>query len=330
MKKKFLLLSVVVLTALCFCLSACADRADGENGGSDGDGTNNGGTDTPYYTIAVYDGGDKTINTFADGTEIKITADSEKNEVFVCWLSDGDFYSFESTTTVSVDKNAVFSAVYANCGTVTLDYGGGTSDSELTAVTAYGRTAVYTEGTLYEGFGYVLPVPSKRNYTFDGWFSADGTAYTDNGGASVGNFGGGALSLVAVYTENPYVTLILENGADGARKVLKQYLGETAVTVTADEVTDYQCTGWTDADGESGFRRNAARNRPFGKKSRRDLRLHRGLPRSVQAYRYRRPRRRRVRDERHRDNRLFGAYRKSVRYVDHGRFGGRTAYSRRL
>src|SRR5574344_1813903 len=85
----------------------------------------NGETETAYYAVAVYDGEENTVNTYVSGTELKIEAEGSKERVFVCWLANGEFYSFKAATSISIDKNVVMTAVYASYAEITLDYGGG-------------------------------------------------------------------------------------------------------------------------------------------------------------------------------------------------------------
>ncbi len=242
MKRRFFI-GVSVLTALIIavCLMVSCVGNEGEE---------NPGTEVPdspeLRTVEIICGETRTVKAYEVGTEIKLKADLSANEVFVCWLSEGVPFSYEREAVYKVTEDAVVKAIYASYDAVTLDTDGGVlPDDYKVTVIAYGGTELDVGGALLVGYQYILPVPVKDNYTFVGW-SAEDSAVTDQSGKSLGEYNGNFTEFRAVYKENPFVNIVLKNGETG--EVFEQnkvYIEDGSVRITAPEITDRECTGWT-------------------------------------------------------------------------------------
>ena len=242
MKRRFFI-GVSVLTALfiAVCLMVSCVGNEGEE---------NPGTEVPdspeLRTVEIICGETRTVKAYEVGTEIKLKADLSANEVFVCWLSEGVPFSYEREAVYKVTEDAVVKAIYASYDAVTLDADGGVlPDDYKVTVIAYGGTELDVGGALLVGYQYILPVPVKDNYTFVGW-SAEDSAVTDQSGKSLGEYNGNFTEFRAVYKENPFVNIVLKNGETG--EVFEQnkvYIEDGSVRITAPEITDRECTGWT-------------------------------------------------------------------------------------
>ena len=242
MKRRFFI-GVSVLTALIIavCLMVSCVGNEGEE---------NPGTEVPdspeLRTVEIICGETRTVKAYEVGTEIKLKADLSANEVFVCWLSEGVPFSYEREAVYKVTEDAVVKAIYASYDAVTLDTDGGVlPDDYKVTVIAYGGTELDVGGALLVGYQYILPVPVKDNYTFVGW-NAEDSAVTDQSGKSLGEYNGNFTEFRAVYKENPFVNIVLKNGETG--EVFEQnkvYIEDGSVRITAPEITDRECTGWT-------------------------------------------------------------------------------------
>lgn len=242
MKRRFFI-GVSVLTALfiAVCLMVSCVGNEGEE---------NPGTEVPdspeLRTVEIICGETRTVKAYEVGTEIKLKAELSANEVFVCWLSEGVPFSYEREAVYKVTEDAVVKAIYASYDAVTLDADGGVlPDDYKVTVIAYGGTELDVGGALLVGYQYILPVPVKDNYTFVGW-SAEDSAVTDQSGKSLGEYNGNFTEFRAVYKENPFVNIVLKNGETG--EVFEQnkvYIEDGSVRITAPEITDRECTGWT-------------------------------------------------------------------------------------
>ena len=242
MKRRFFI-GVSVLTALIIavCLMVSCVGNEGEE---------NPGTEVPdspeLRTVEIICGETRTVKAYEVGTEIKLKAELSANEVFVCWLSEGVPFSYEREAVYKVTEDAVVKAIYASYDAVTLDTDGGVlPDDYKVTVIAYGGTELDVGGALLVGYQYILPVPVKDNYTFVGW-SAEDSAVTDQSGKSLGEYNGNFTEFRAVYKENPFVNIVLKNGETG--EVFEQnkvYIEDGSVRITAPEITDRECTGWT-------------------------------------------------------------------------------------
>ena len=242
MKRRFFI-GVSVLTALIIavCLMVSCVGNEGEE---------NPGTEVPdspeLRTVEIICGETRTVKAYEVGTEIKLKAELSANEVFVCWLSEGVPFSYEREAVYKVTEDAVVKAIYASYDAVTLDTDGGVlPDDYKVTVIAYGGTELDVGGALLVGYQYILPIPVKDNYTFVGW-NAEDSAVTDQSGKSLGEYNGNFTEFRAVYKENPFVNIVLKNGETG--EVFEQnkvYIEDGSVRITAPEITDRECTGWT-------------------------------------------------------------------------------------
>ncbi len=247
MKRRLLVGLTILATLLSFvCIFAsCSERETPEP--DDGNNTQN----TETRTVEIICGENRSLREYELGVEIKLKAEVSADEAFVCWLEEGEPFSYERETVYKVTRDAVVRAVYASGNAVRLETDGGTlPENYVIKINAYGGTLTDTDGALLKGYGYTLPVPEKYRYKFVGWYYGE-TRYTDENGVSQGVYNGGETVFTAVYKENPFVTIVLKNGETGEiTEEIKTYIEDGAVRITAPEIVDRQCTGW-EMNGET-------------------------------------------------------------------------------
>ena len=252
MKKKFSVLMIFILIAgLICCFVACSDRG-GSNGTTDNPGDNLPPTDNNntepelpnFHSVVIYNNGEVTEKEYETGTEINLKAKSSSGSVFVCWLVENEEYSNATEITYKVEKDVVIKGVYTNYGKIELETDGGNLSSEDIKVHAYGNQSIVTDGVLYVGYKYTLPVPTKKYFTFTGWF-AGRTKLTDENGVAIADYDGTVTEFKAYYKENPYVNIVLTaENADVDKREVKHYFEDGSFEVTAIDVSYRKVSEW--------------------------------------------------------------------------------------
>lgn len=247
MKRKFLTGFVFALVAaLCLTLLfACAERKDDVTDETQKETGKEEDTAATYRTLEIQNGKTRTVKTYVTGETIRLKAELTESDEFVCWMSDGVPFSYERETTYEVKRDAVVKAIYSSAGKVKLETEGGVlPESYKVYVVVYGSDAVETDGRLYTGYGYKLPVPNKERYVFKGW-SLNGTLVTDKLGVSLGGveFDGRNDLFVAEYEEKPFVTIVLTTSESEERTEIKTYLEDGYYTLEAPVIADRECVG---------------------------------------------------------------------------------------
>ena len=255
MKKKFSIMMILILiVGLVFCFTACSDRDENTNEGGDNTGINpppiDGGDENKdddtgkFYSVVIYNNGDITEKEYEKGTEITIKAKVTSGSVFVCWLVENEEYSNSPEITYKVEKDVVIKGVYTSYDKVVLDTEGGELSTEEIKVHAYGNEPIVTDGILYVGYKYSLPVPQKKYYTFTGWF-AGRTKLTDENGMAIADYSGIETELKAYYKENPYVNIVLAgDNVEVEKREVKHYLEDGGFEVTAIDVQYKKLSEW--------------------------------------------------------------------------------------
>lgn len=259
MKRKLFVGIAIALTlilALCFMV-ACSTRDNEED--TPGDGSGGEVTETVVTrTVEIRNGKGRSVYTYEKGAEISLKADLVANVQFVFWSENGEPFSYSRETTYVVEDDVILRAIYATEGEITIDANGGTVQGTLSNVEVILNEAKEgssdkmreTNGALYVGYGYVLPVAERARYTFTGYMLGD-EIVTDRFGRSLKEYDGKNSVFVAQFEEKDYVFVEVYNKETGAlQKSEKVYLEDNAVTVTADDVTDRVCTGIVNEEGE--------------------------------------------------------------------------------
>ena len=255
-----LLVGVTIVLTLVLCLSmmvACSTRqGEGELPGEEGNGDEQEET-VIIRTVEIQNGKGRTLESYEKGQEISLKADLVANVQFVYWTENGEVLSYSREVKYVVDDDVVLRAVYTTEGEVTIDPAGGQLLGRGTTVIltekkeGVSEKTKDTEGVLYYGYGYKLPVSEKNRYIFRG-YSLNGELVTDEKGRSIAPFEGTNSVFVAEYTEKDFVIVNIYNDeTEELQKTEKVYLEDGSAMLSANDVTDRTCTGVKRENGES-------------------------------------------------------------------------------
>lgn len=172
---------------------------------------------------------------FDYGTVQTLSAITNTGYTWDGWYNkDNTLVTSSQTLTVTIgDEGQEYIAKWtANKYNVSLNVNGGNAISETTKELVFGDS-------------YVLPIPTRTEAVFLGWFDIDNNKYTNDQGVSVENWGvANTVTLYAHYKINEYQVSLSEN-IDGGGVIgagLKEY--DSNVTITAQPKAGYSFIGW--------------------------------------------------------------------------------------
>lgn len=244
MKKKYSVILIMIVICLCAVfLFAC-------NGVSDGTAGKPSGTDNPSkpekpaepvkYTVTVDDG--EKVKTYKEeaGAKISATAAELQDKLFIGWRYEGELVSDAAVFELTVSKDAAVNAVFCDEYTIYLDADGGAVETDKL--------------TVGDGLDYNLPVPTKENSIFLGWYE-DTLRYSDGNGKPESVFNAKKnVYLTAAWQVRKKFSVTVHNGAvnrEGEGEeitVTESYFEGEKVTLSALSVKNMRCTGWTDGE----------------------------------------------------------------------------------
>ena len=173
---------------------------------------------------------------FDYGTVQTLSAITNTGYTWDGWYTkDNTLVTGAQTLTVTIgDEGQEYVARWtANKYNVSLNVNGGNAISEATKELVFGDS-------------YILPVPTRTEAVFLGWFDIDNNKYTNDQGVSVENWGvANTVTLYAHYKINEYQVSLNENIDVGGAVIgagLKEY--DSNVTITAQPKAGYSFIGW--------------------------------------------------------------------------------------
>lgn len=211
-----------------------------------------------YFTIVVDDDGDISKRNYKQCEVVTVTGKDESTDggVFVCWKAQGEPYSYEKRIEYTVNGDAVLKAVYSKTVEFSLDC---TDCDKLTDSTATinfdDKNKKSNSVNLYEGYSFVLPVPTLARYDFKGWRVKVGEEtknVTDENGVSLSVFhaadfalgADGKITFFPKFEEKDYITVTVTTGATGNVTVTKWYIEDGDYVIKAETVPDKKCIAW--------------------------------------------------------------------------------------
>lgn len=197
------------------------------------------------YTLTIYKSFLITLTYLFNNNVLKIEKIPTGYEKALDYVADIEGYKFnywmdnnnKKINKITPYENVTFYAnVTANQYTVTLDPNGG-NISNNTKVVAYASN-------------YVLPIPTRRGYTFAGWYDGN-TQLTNEKGQSLSSWLiSHNVTIEAKWTINEYVlSLVNSNNEAGNVTGAGTYIYNSSVTVTAVANEGYKFGGWYNSNG---------------------------------------------------------------------------------
>ena len=176
------------------------------------------------------------IGSFDYGTVQTLTALTNIGYAWDGWYSKENILISKSqtlTVTIGCEGQEYIAKWTANKYNIALDVNGGNTISQSLKELIFGEN-------------FVLPVPTRTEAVFLGWFDINNNKYTNNEGVSVKNWDiANATTLYAHYKINEYQVSLSENidvGGSLEGFGLKEY--DSKVTIIAQPNTGYSFVGW--------------------------------------------------------------------------------------
>lgn len=243
---KFLLTGILAISIL--GTSACVQ--EGGNNGGDGEETQQNQSDT-YRLTFILDGGEldewESYSQYQAGKVLTLPTPTKIGFTFLGWYLTEDFEGERVTEISATDMgNKIFYAKWAQRFSVTLMLNGGTlKDGE--------NITDYTVGT-----SPVLPIPTKPDYTFKGWYES-----SDLSGDPVERIPSSATGNQTFYAkweknvpakQTYTVKLVLNGGTLKPGEDVTSYTEGTKVTLPIPEKADNDFGGWFEDKDFGGSR----------------------------------------------------------------------------
>lgn len=211
-----------------------------------------------YFTMVVDDDGDISKRNYKQGEVVTVTGKDASTDggVFVCWKAQGEPYSYEKRIEYTVNGDAVLKAVYSKTVEFSLDCADCDKLTDSTATINFDdKNKKSNSVNLYEGYSFVLPVPTLARHDFKGWSVKVGEEtknVTDENGVSLRVFHAadfalgedGKITFFPRFEERGFITVTVTTGATGNVTVTKWYIEDGDCVIKAETVPDKKCIAW--------------------------------------------------------------------------------------
>ena len=247
MKRKFIKgFLIIICLFLIFGMVACQETT---NEPSEGGSGNNENTNTEKsYTIAIYNNLGYQVFYYKENQKITLKAEEVTGKEFICWEENGEVISYEKSIEYTVKTDAVVKSVYSIRSDYVLLLEDGETIGEEKARVIFEENKVQESEFLYNDYHFILPIPTKENCYFLGWYFNE-KQITDEKGKSLTPYSGEENVLRAKFKENEYVNIITINNETGESYNNKHYIKDGEFIYEAEKVTDRSFVQWKNSEG---------------------------------------------------------------------------------